>query len=79
MNLDDEGGECMNVYILPFEVVRTSFIALVMRFGGGIVGFKRISVNTGAVDVLLTLYKDWLSSDSNKRGPEGGILLLGLW
>ena len=38
MNLDDEGGEWMNVYLLPFEVVCTSFIVLLLRFGGGIVG-----------------------------------------
>ena len=60
----------MNVY--------PSFITLLMRFGGGIAGFIGISVNTGVVDVLLTLYNDWLSSDSNKKGLEGGILLLGL-
>ena len=35
-------------------------------------------MNTGVVDVLLTLYNDLLSSDSNRKGPEGGILLLGL-
>ena len=55
MNLDGEGGEWMNVYLFPFEVVRTSFIVLLMRFGGGMVGFKGISVKTGVVDVLLTL------------------------
>ena len=66
MSLDDEGGECMYVY------------PRLMRFGGGIVWVKGILVNTGVVDVLLTLYNDVLSSDSNKKGPEGGILLLGL-
>jgi len=66
MSLDDEGGECMCVY------------PRLIRFGGGRVCFKGISVNTGVVDVLLTLYKDLLSSDSNRKGPEGGILLLGL-
>ena len=58
MNLDSEGGEWINVYLLPFEVVRTSFIVLLMRFGGGMMGFKGISVNTGVVDILLTLYND---------------------
>ena len=57
MNLDGEGGEWMNVYLFPFEVVRTSFIVLLMRFGGGIGGFKGISVKIGVVDVLLTLQK----------------------
>ena len=66
MSLDDEGGECMYVY------------PRLMRFGGGRVWFKGISVNKGVVDILLTLYNDLLSSDSKKKGPEGGILLLGL-
>ena len=54
MNLDGEGGEWMNVYF-PFDVVRTSFIVLLMRFGGGIGEFNGISVKVGVVDVLLTL------------------------
>ena len=66
MSLDDEGGEWMYVY------------PCLIRFGGEIGCCIGISVNTGVVDVLLTLYKDLLSSDSNRKGPEGGILLIGL-
>ena len=54
MNLDGEGGEWMNVYF-PFDGVRTSFIVLLMRFGGGIGEFNGISVKVGVAGVLLTL------------------------
>ena len=66
MSLDDEGGEC--IYVYP----------RLIRFGGERGCCIGISVNTGVVDVLLTLYKDLLSSDSNRKGSEGGILLIGL-
>ena len=41
MNIDGEGGEWMNMYF-PFDVVRTSVIFRLMRFGGRIGGFNGI-------------------------------------
>ena len=66
MGLDDEGGEWMYVY------------PCLIHFGGEMGCCIGISVNTGVVDVLLTLYKDFLSSDCSRKGPEGGILFQGL-